>query len=88
MNGKKAKSRRKIRDYDVKQLEAAVNHNYLAAAAATEAFRWIMWQNFWANVAMAALLTYCAANMHEDRMDELSTAVLFVLPEGQQGVQL
>lgn len=54
----KAKDARRVRERDLRQLEQAVNYNYDMAVTLKRAFVDEMWQRFWANVAIAALLAH------------------------------
>ena len=67
MRGTKAKAQRRIRNADFAQLEHAVNHNYMMAAAMREGLSQALMLNFWANVAMAAVLQHLANDSDNNR---------------------
>lgn len=92
MNGRKSKQRHKLTEAN---LRAAVLHNYHAAAALHGAFVSLLFQNLFAQIAMAALLQHLEnhAEAADGRlpwtstvsMGDIEKAVLFVPPEGEAG---
>jgi hypothetical protein len=77
MRGKKAKAQRKIRNANVAQLERAVNHNYMMAAALREGVSQILTLYFWQQVAIAALCEYVKQRGEPGAFADLEKAVYY-----------